>query len=783
MIIRATAAMPAMAVSLACALAMSTWPALAEELETIVVTAQKREQSAQDVGISISAFSADDIRELGLLSSVDLAAMTPGVSLAGSYGGQFLTFSVRGVTQNDFLDHTEAPTSVYIDEAYMAMMTTQQFVMFDVDRVEILKGPQGTLFGRNSTGGTVNFTTRKPTDELDGYVDLNYARFDQARVEAAVGGPLSERVGGRVAVVYNSSSPILDNHYPGGGDLWADESFAGRAHLLFEINDSTNLLVTGYGGRSESPSSPWQWNGAIQVVNEDGQAINTIKAGPDETRECIGPGGANVDCGNDVLGSPDGFTLTRPVPGGDFFGYSERHAGLDVNQDVPDDDVNTLELYGGTANLTWEHGDLTLVSVTDYKVAKKDFQLDGTVSPARGINTIAQAETTSYSEELRLLGAADRWRWVTGVYYLNIDADVPTTGIWLPVDGNTPTIVVANFQGFQFLDTYELRTKSASLFGQVEFDLGDHFTAIGGVRVTDEKKDFDYRSDIYLQTSPQNPRTFSKGMFIAPTRAYQDDSSQTLVSARAELDWKPHDGLLVYGSFNRGVKAGGFNAPFAGGASIGDDDIPYDAETLNAYELGFKSTLAGGSTQLNGAAYFYDYRDYQSYQFIGLTSQVTNNDAEYHGAELEIVSQPVDGLYLKLSGSYLDTEVFDVVSFGITADKEASFAPEFQAAGVARYQWPLLGGVASVQASVNYSDSFYFSLTNFDAMEADSHVAFDGRVSYLLPDQRTEVALFVENIGDERYDTLGFDLSSSCGCSLATYAKPRVYGLSVHYGF
>lgn len=783
MITRTDVGRPALAVWLACALTLVTATTSAEELETIVVTAQKREQSAQDVGISISAFSADDIHELGLLSSVDLAAMSPGVSLAGSYGGQFLTFAVRGVTQNDFLDHTEAPTSVYVDEAYMAMMTTQQFVMFDVERAEILKGPQGTLFGRNSTGGTVNFTTRRPTDELSGYIDLGYARFDQARIEAALGGPISERIDGRVAMLYSRSSPILDNSYPGGGDLWANESVAGRAHVLFKISDATNLLVTGYGGRSEAPSSPWQWNGTIQVVNENGQVINSVKAGPNEIRECIGPGGANADCGNDVLGSPDGFALTRPVPGGDFFGYREDRGGLDINQDVPDEDVNTLDLYGGTANLSWERDAMTLVSVTDYKVAKKDFQLDGTVSPARGINTVAKAETTSYSEELRLMGDQDRWRWVAGLYYLNIDADVPTTGIWLPVDGDTPTILLAGLQGFQFLDTYELETRSTSLFGQLEFDLSDQFTAIGGVRVTDEKKDFDYRSDIFLQTSQQNPRTFQKGFFLAPTRAYRGDSSTTLVSVRAELDWKPRDGLLVYGSFNRGVKAGGFNAPFAGGASISDDAIPYDPETLNAYELGFKSTLAGGSTQVNGSAFFYDYRNYQSYQFIGLTSQVTNNDAEYHGAELEVVSQPIDGLYLKLSGSYLDTQVFDVLSFGITADKESSFAPEFQAAGIARYEWPLLGGVAAVQGTVSYSDSYYFSLTNFDAMKAGSHTAYDGRVSYLFPDQRTELTVFVDNIGDKRYDTLGFDLSSSCGCSLATYAKPRTYGLSVRYGF
>ena len=779
MIDRRTPGLPRLVALLVATLMGLPGPAFADELEEITITAQKREQREQDVGISIAAFSGDELRSLGIHSSTDMVAMAPGVAVAGSYGGQFLTFSIRGVTQNDFLDHTEAPTSVYVDEGYMAMMTTQQFTLFDVEHVEILKGPQGTLFGRNSTGGTVNFASRKPTQEAEGYLDVAYARFNDARVEGAFGGGISDRVSARGAFVYHRSSPILSNSYPGGGDTWNDDSFAGRVHLQFDINDETRLLLTGYGGRSESRSSPWQWSGTIAQVNGKGQEINSYKVSPSETRECIGPGGANADCGNDVLGSPDGFTLTRPVAGGDFFGYREAR-GTNIDQDVPDKNVNTLTLKGGTANFRWQRDTLSLVSVTDYKTASKDFQLDGTVSPARGINTIAQAKTTSYSEELRLMGSPERWRWVTGLYYLNIDADVPTTGIWLPVDGDTPTILAANLQGFQFLDKYELKTRSTSLFGQIEYDLTPTLTAIGGARATVEKKDFDYRSDIYLQTSPDQPRVFNKGMLIAPVRTYNGDSSKTLATARAALQWKPEKDLLVYGSFNRGVKAGGFNAPFAGGTVITDAQIPYKSETLNAYEAGFKSTFLQGSAQLNASVFYYDYRNYQTFQFIGLTSEVTNNDAAYRGADLELMLSPAKGLLLQLSGSYLKTKVYDVVSYGITADKEASFAPKFQTSGLARYEWPAFGGVASIQSSFSTSSHYYYSLTNFDSLRADGHIVFNGRMGFRLPNNHTEISLFVDNIADKRYDTLGFDLSTSCGCSLTTYAKPRVIGINLN---
>jgi iron complex outermembrane recepter protein len=755
---------------------------LADELEEIIVVAQKRAQSANDVGISMAAFSGDQMRQMGITSSTDLAQATPGVALAGAYGGQFLTFSIRGVTQNDFTDHTEAPTSVYIDEAYQAMMTTQQFTLFDMEHAEILKGPQGTLFGRNSTGGTVNFVTRKPTDEAEGFADVSYGRYNDLRVELAAGGPLSDRVNARAAVLYHNSSPILQNSYPGGGDLWSDRTIAGRVHVQFKLGEDSNLLLTGYGGRQESPSSPWQWQGTIQQVNAQGQVINAYKVSPTETRECIGPGGANADCGNDVLGAPDGFTETRPVPGGDFFGYKEA-PGQNVDQDTPRGNVNVLTLYGGTANYKWGKDAFNVVSVTDYKIASKDFQLDGTVSPARGINTIAVSQTRSVSEELRVAGALDRFRWVAGAYYLNINADIPTTGIWLPVDGNTPTILAANLEGFQFLDHYDLATKSSSLFGQVEFDLTDRLTVISGVRLTREKKDFDYRSDIFVQTSPDNPRVFQKGMLIAPVRSYESDSSKTLVTARAELDYKPWQHVLLYGSFNRGVKAGGFNAPFAGGSVISDANIPYKPEVLNAYEAGFKATMWGGAAQLNASAFYYDYRDYQAYQFIGLTSEVTNNNAKYHGADLEFNVTPLHGLLLQLNGSYLHTIIYDVVSFGLVGNKQASFAPRMQSSGLARYEWPLFGGMASVQATFSHSSSMYYSLTNFDDMRAEPHTLFDGRMGYLLPNQSTQLSVFVDNITNKRYDTLAFDLSSSCGCTLTTYSKPRVIGVSVNQKF
>ena len=166
-------------------------PALAQGsgiLEEVLVTAQKREQSIQDVGIAITAFSGDQLQEIGIVNNTELARYSPGVYISGPGGGDQQQFTIRGATQNDFGDHSEAPNAIYVDEVYQAAQQSQLFASYDMQRVEILKGPQGTLFGRNATGGLVHFVTNKPSQEADGFLDLTYGRFDQVRVEGAASG-------------------------------------------------------------------------------------------------------------------------------------------------------------------------------------------------------------------------------------------------------------------------------------------------------------------------------------------------------------------------------------------------------------------------------------------------------------------------------------------------------------------------------------------------------------------------------------------------------------------
>ncbi|MGD2009036.1 MAG: TonB-dependent receptor, partial [Cellvibrionales bacterium] len=190
-------------------------------LEEVVVTAQKREQGLQDVGIAVSAFTGDQLRAFNATTSFDIAAYTPGVHISGNLAGQNTQYTIRGVTQNDFNDIIESPNAVYLDEGYVAIAQAQTFALLDIDRVEILKGPQGTLFGRNATGGVVSFFSKKPSfEEFDGFIQADYGQFDVPNnanmysVEGAFGGPISDTVAFRVAGRYSKQDPYLENLYP-----------------------------------------------------------------------------------------------------------------------------------------------------------------------------------------------------------------------------------------------------------------------------------------------------------------------------------------------------------------------------------------------------------------------------------------------------------------------------------------------------------------------------------------------------------------------------------------
>ena len=769
-------------------------------LEEVTVTAQKREQSLQDVGIAISAFTGEQLRAFGVSESFDIAAFTPGVHISGNLAGQNTQFSIRGVTQNDFNDIIESPNAVYLDEGYLAIAQAQTFAVFDVDRVEILKGPQSTLFGRNATGGLVHYISNKPdAEEYSGYIDISYGQFDtdadanRFTLEAAYGGPISENVAARAAIRVNQQDGYLNNLYPdsaflpspgagAGADLGDDDTVAARVTVDFTPSDNTLIRLAANYADSEVSTGPYQSKSTIGVV-ENGELINVIDTPAGETRLTIdtagGDGGADAIDGDGFLPGGGIGLPGRPLAGGDFFGYLDPD-GDDFNfsSDFAFDDQGSTETSG--LNLRIEHelaNGLLLTSITDVKQYEKLLFIDVDGGPANQLANYAGVDADSITQEVRISGETDSSRWVAGIFYLGIDNDsdnglkAPANSIVSALGGPLDIGVIAS-----------LETDSTSIFGQIEYDLSDQLALTVGGRVIQEDKDYSLAIGVSPSSSnfTVNDLPFIPNIFGAGSPFFLDtDSSDTLWAGKIQLDYRTDNDTLIYGGINRGVKAGSFNAPLLGAflGAGGDAAIPYDEEILTSFEVGFKSTLGDGSTRLNGSAFYYDYDDYQAFLFVGVGGVVINADAETFGAELELQTSPYDGLDLLFNIAYTDSTIEDLLLRNGSPlpprDVQPTYAPELQATGVARYAWDAFGGTMSWQGDVSYSDEFFYNLRNFDADKFDSYVMVNTQLGWRDASDKWSLSLRLDNVTDERAGVQGFDLATLCGCNEVSYRAPR----------
>ncbi len=804
-------------------------------LEEVVVTAQKRDQGLQDVGIAVSAFTGDQLRAFDATDSFDIAAYTPGVHISGNLAGQNTQFTIRGVTQNDFNDIIESPNAVYLDEGYIAIAQAQTFALLDLERVEILKGPQGTLFGRNATGGVVSFFSKKPNfEEFEGFVQLDWGQFDVSNdasrhsIEGAFGGPISDTMAIRAAFRHSEQDPYLENLYPqgqpefnvfglpffpigdpgegSGADLGDDDTTVGRLTLSIRPSDRLEITLSGNYADSELSTGPYQSKSTIALVEDVGgrsEVYNVIDTPANETRLSILTAGgvdSGLDGGGDgLVDSPFGpgncaaiGLCARMAPGADFFGYLDPDGDdFTFSSDFAFDDQGSTENAGLNARIEYElQNGMSFISVTDHKSYKKKLFIDVDAAPVNQLANYGSVDASSLTQEFRLSGGSERSDWVVGAYYLNIDTDssnalkAPPNSIFGVIALPADVVTIAS-----------LETDSYSLFGQYEYQFTDAMRLIGGVRIMREEKD--YVGNWGLTPSMGNDQvSYDTSMYI-PNAAgagdplsYQDDLSESFWTGKLQLDYTPNDDLLIYAGVNRGVKAGSFNAALLGAylGGGGNAGVPYDEEVLTSFELGFKSTIAGGAARLNGSAYYYDYADYQAFLFVGVGGNSVNLDAETYGAEIELQASPTDRLDLILSASYVDATIEDLPlrngSPLPSRDVTPTYAPEVQAFAMARYTIPLAAGSSiAIQGDLSYSDEFYYNLRNFDADKFDSYTMINGLISWTSSDQSLVASLLINNITDERAGIQGFDLATLCGCNEVSYRAPRNWAVQVRKEF
>ncbi len=736
------------------------------ELEEITVTAQKREQRMEDVGISVTAFSGEQIRDLGIHNLADVAMQTPSLSVAsplGSSGNQ--NFTLRGVGLNDFSEHNESPVAVYQDGVYQATIAGINAALFDVSRIEVLRGPQGTLYGRNSTGGLVQYFSKQPTATWDGFADFDYGSYSEKRFEGAIGGPITDSILFRVSGLYDHNNGWGPSTVAGVEPSNGLDQLGGRIMLKWLANDSTSVLLNVHATTNHATGPAYT-------------PLATMYA-PDGVTQIPTP--ANVV--NPTCGAVFGLT----GQGQDCFGYRNLHSSpwiFDNNrQSFQDLDTNGLSL---TVESKLFGADLT--SITAYEHVHKFYGEDTDGGPYPAIAVTNPVESKELTQELRLSNKSGRLFWTGGFYYFYRDI---TTGSDTNVSG-------VGFVDDDFND--QLRSKSAALFGQLEYSITPQVTLIGGLRYSHEDQSFKLLSvdhtgltPLFLGITPEPVPDYNVFPFTGGTTAnstpYKDSRTDNLVTYRGEVNYKPTEDFLLYGSISKGSKSAGWNAAIDGSGLLGvstPEKMPYAPENLIAYELGFKQ-LQRGMYRLSGAVFYYDYRDFQAFTFTGLTQQIGNLPAKVAGAELELTLTPDEHLDLTFGASFLSTTVEDVVTpvvgsaETVTRSHHMVLAPKYSLNGIARYHFNVFGDrQLAFQVDTQYTGTEYFDLDNDPIATENGHAVTNASISFTDPGTHLTAALWAKNITDREYRLYAIPVTS-LGFEQQMFGPPRWYGVSLEY--
>ncbi len=747
-------------------------------LEEITVTAQKREQDLSDVAISITAFSGDQLRQLGFTSTDAFDEQVPGLMVTGYGGGVTTIFNIRGSQQLDFADQQEAPVAVYVDGSYNSYLAGVGFNFFDLDRIEVLRGSQGTLFGRNATGGVVHLVSKKPTQETEGYVEAGGGEYGKYVVEAAIGGGLSETVSGRVSMYRERNDGYTENTLAGMDDHNQIDNWSSRAQLLFEPNEDLSILVNGRYSTDDI-------TGGIYHINRSLVDVGGIPGLPGDGFIQEGTPAQHLAYCQGAPGTVGVLSFAPSIPQTNCFGYLD-----DVDPYTTQADTQGFynrDHYGITGTITWNTGIGEITSITDWQDFKKRYLEDTDSTPLELFDFFQDMDSNQVSQELRLRGENDRMRWTTGVYYLNIDSDYRTgvDGAGTQTKGGAPTDQdFLGSIGISLDNVYSLETETYAIFGQLEFDINDQFTVIGGLRWTEDEKDLNFVPQCgFLSDLADISNANCQGVFgpIVQEIGHVETISDGDWSGHIEINYRPNDEWLTYAKITRGHKAGGFNA--AATAFFLPEETAFKSELPVTYEIGAKGTFWGGRARLGASAFYIDYKDFQTFTQVGLSLFLSNIDAEVYGSEIELALNPAEGWDVLLGLSLLDAQQLDFDGPGGVRDRQMPNSPDVSFNGLIRYEWPMMKGMMAAQFDGQYVDSRTLNGIDHPSLIGDDYTILNANVSWVSEDNHWEARLYVKNLTDKYYVPTVFDLAGIQGTNIEQAPPPRWFGGSVRYNF
>ena len=709
----------------------------------IVVTALRRSERLQNVPASISAISGDSLADSHVSSSAELSANIPNLQTTSTVGENIPIFSLRGISMSDYSVNQQSPVATYFDEVYKGSFPFIPIGLYDLERVEVLRGPQGTLYGKNTTGGAVNFISRLPEFENEGYLRLTYGNYKRIEANGALNLALSDTTAARVAFTFGRRDGWFKNLAPGQPDLNQARNYAIRASLRTKPTDELEFVLR----LSTSLDNPYNY-GIYGRPLADGIGNGVYEAFGLQSYFRTGLKRHEIETS---------------------YGARRRHRT-------------------SSASLTahWDFADgLRLTSVTSYDRGRFHNPEDTEGSPLEINDNDIRARGYQAAQDLRIASSFDgSLNFIAGAYYnfeklqtgteyrFFTDIDVNGSGT---IDG--ADCAVDFFTACVYRNSFSQKKNTTALYSDLTFEVSDVITLRGGLRYTwDRGRLTDFKAQAFgkdgspvINTIPGDPanfdattdRKFSKGSF----------------TGKIGIDFKLSPDQLLYASYSRGYRGGSFNSQ----AFLGPDELTVaKPEIVDAYEVGAKTQFFDRALTVNAAAFYYSYQYQQALSLVGIFQTLINiPKSQIYGAELEIVARPTESLTLKGAAGYLSTDIKRGVVSGVDlAGNRLPNAPTWTLNGSADLEiFKTKTSKLEVGVQASYSTKQYFDLFNTERISQKSYMLFNAQSTYRFADDNYGVQLWVKNLLNKKYVTSALDISVF-GYDYFHLGEPRMYGVT-----
>lgn len=688
------------------------------QIEEITVTARKRAESLQDTPVSVTALGTRALSQLQASDVGDIQNSVPGLTLHVGDASNAVVY-VRGIGQVDSLAFADPGVGIYLDDVYLGRAQGSFLDIYDVERIEVLRGPQGTLYGRNTIGGAVKFVSKAPAEEFGVEAEVAAGNYGQRRAKVAVDAPiLEDKLLVKAVVAYNGRDGYATNSVTGSDD-GDKEALSARLAVRSKLGDRLTLDINFDQSEDDSDTS--------RTPNRETSVFGVVP---------------------------------------------ESDEPFEVDADF--NDRNRLRTKGFSGVATFDVNDaLTIKSVTAYRTMKYDTHLDLDATAFAFFGVFVDEDQNQFSQEFQLSYEADNGvSFVGGLYHLR-EHDITMSGIFGPA-----IAFISNSVNDQV-------NRSYAAYGQADIPLGDKLTLTAGVRLTYEEKEFDRVQEFFGADTGLVP-PIGQGLRVTDVSVNENWSN---LSPKVGVNYQLGENHMIYASASKGFKSGGFD----GRSNSDTEAVPYDPETLWAFEVGSKSTLANGKATLNVAAYYNDYKNLQLSSFTAddtgaFQALFTNaGAATIKGIELEIAARPIPALNLQAAVSYTDSSYDEYIGPGgvdISDERHLVNIPKWTLFLAADYDIDLSSGAVIVlHGDAAYRSKSYPTVSSSEVLAQEGFGLLNARISYEAASGDWSLYAGVKNIADKRYRTHAFDLSDSLGYQLGYYGAPRTWAAGLEFRF